>query len=449
MSSEPFVRSGVYPPEERAGSSAQRPSGRFLDRYQTIVLWLAMAAIYSNLAIYGFVLNSSLLPKYTFFLVFFLTAPLLLLKSPALGAYLMSPFVVWATALLVLNLIHLAALAATNDFGGIHLTDSRLEARVSLVLTRAQYILFAVILGFAAYTSTRKTYLYAFVFLMVLLPCAVIYDFAHPGDLYPIDTEGAVLGRAGAMFINPTMAGEAILHVFLLGCALTKNKYRLPLYLVSGAGILLTFSRSSIIAWLLIFVILVYRRSLPKSAVITMAMVLGVSVVLLGSFESYLNSRQELDAASSNILARLNFFSSYSFNDDSSEERADVIRAGWDLFLGNPVFGGGAGATLFWSQRGSTHNQVLLFAAEYGVIGIGMWVWLLAILWKGRFFEDRGLQLAMVFLFAFMSLFTHQMLDSSFFWLTTFALISVRKNRLDIASSEGMRNYNGQESSPR
>ena len=73
-------------------------------------------------------------------------------------------------------------------------------------------------------------------------------------------------------------------------------------------------------------------------------------LIFVGAFENYLHSRQELDAASSNIVSRLNFFSSFTFDDDSSEERADVIRAGWELFLQDPVFGAGAGATQFWSQ---------------------------------------------------------------------------------------------------
>jgi len=42
---------------------------------------------------------------------------------------------------------------------------------------------------------------------------------------------------------------------------------------------------------------------------------------------------------------------------------------------------------------------------------------------KSLFFSDRGLRYAMAFLFAFMSLFTHQMLDAASYWLATFALV--------------------------
>lgn len=427
MSFKLYTQAEPYVLEGSESGPALRSRGGFLAWYQTLVLSLAMGVIFSNLPIYAYILNPGLLPKYAYFSLFFLMAPLVLMKSRSLGAYLLSPFVLWATLLLILNLIHLMGFSAVADWGGVSIFDNQIQARRALIATRAQYILFSIFLGFVVYTAPRKSWLFTLVVLMIVLPCAVIFDFAQPGTLYPLDTEGAVLGRAAAMFINPTMAGEAILLVFLLGCAVTSSKYRVPLFLLCGAGTLATFSRSSIIGWVLILPILVFKRTLPKSTIVTTALGLGLCLVFVGAFENYLNSREELDAASSNILSRLDFFSSFKFDDDSSEERADVIRAGWELFLQDPVFGAGAGATQFWSQRGSTHNQLLLFAAEYGIVGVALWVWLLVILWNGRFFEDRGLQLAMVFMFAFMSMFTHQMLDGASYWLATFAMISVRR----------------------
>lgn len=402
--------------------------GRFLGWYQNFVLGIAMGAIYSNLAIYCYVLHPALLPKFFFFGLFFMFLPLLITNKRDLVPYLLSPFFLWAVLLLILNAVQLAGISRISTMNGLDLIDQQGEARRSLVATRAQYILFAIAFGFVAYASVGKKYLYAIVFLMMVVPCAVIVDFTHPGLLYPLETEGAVLGRAAAMFINPTMAGEALLHIFLVGCFLTKMQYRLPLFILAGAAVLCTFSRSSIIAWVFIFFILAWKKTLPKSAVIATAIVVGIFLVFLGSFENYIQSRQDFEGASSNILTRLDFFSSLKFDDDSSEERAHVIRAAWGLFSQNPVFGAGAGATQFWSYRASTHNQILLLAAEYGLFGLGLWIWMIVILWKGNFFNDRGLQLAVVFLFAFMSLFTHQLFDAASYWLATFALLSTSEN---------------------
>jgi O-antigen ligase len=448
MNSTFFTELRLYSPEKYRSVLPARFSDRFLAWYHSVVLCIAVAAIYSNLPIYGYIVYPSMLPKFTFFSIFILIIPLIIIKYKALGAYLLSPFVLWAAVLLALNLIHLAGFSPDGYLGGVALIDHQMVSRYSLILTRTQYILFAIFLGFAFLTSTRKVYLYTFVLLAAILPCAVILDFARPGLLYPIDTNGAVLGRAAAMFINPTMAGEALLLVFLLGCAAIKLKYRAPLFILLGAAVLMTFSRSSIIAWVLLWPILLFKKVLPKSAIVILGVVLGISLAFLGSFENYLQARQEFDGALSNILSRLDFFSNFKLNDDSSEERSEVIRAGWDLFLQNPVFGAGAGATQFWSHRGSTHNQLLLMAAEYGIFGIGLWISLLVILCRGNFFDNRGLQFAIVFLFAFMSMFTHQMFDSASYWLATFAIVSVRKNRAVLGWPSGMaRKFNLQERS--
>jgi O-antigen ligase len=110
-------------------------------------------------------------------------------------------------------------------------------------------------------------------------------------------------------------------------------------------------------------------------------------------------------------------------HDESALERAEVLEAGLDLFLKNPIFGAGAGATDLWSLRGSTHNQLIMLAAEYGVFGIAVWVSLAVTLWKGKYFQDKTYQLTVVVGFVFFSMFTHNMFDF-LYWLVTFALVS-------------------------
>jgi O-antigen ligase len=402
------------------------PWRRYLAWYQCAVLGLALFAIYTNLPVYSYLHNDALLPKYTFYLLFLLVTPLILAHQRAFADYLLSPFMFWASALVAVNLIHLAGWSASGEIGRIVLVDTYETARASMISTRIQYILFAMMFGFAVYTASGKAYLYAAAALAVLLPCAVLADFAAPGFFYPTDINGAVLGRAAATFINPTMAGEALLHVFLLACAVTARRYRALLFLLVGAGVLATFSRGSIITWAVLLAILTWYRTLPRAAVLLTLAAVGALILSLGSFENYLDSRDGFEGAASNILARLDFFSSFSFDDDSATERASVAAAGWELFLQNPVFGAGAGATQFWALRGGTHNQLLMLAAEYGVFGIALWGWLLLMLWRGRFFDDRGLQIGAVFVFAFMSMFTHQMFDAASYWLATFAMASVR-----------------------
>jgi O-antigen ligase len=403
--------------------TSPRTDRRFFVRYHTLLMAVALGAMYANLPIYLYVLDARFLPKFIYFGIFAFIAPLMVMRWQALIDYLGSPFALWALLLFSLNMIYLAGFPASVDVGGAAFMDMHAEARRALITTRAQYILFALFLGFVAYISPTRMYLRIMFVLMAVVPCAVIVDFANPGLLYPVDLAGAVLGRAAAMFINPNLAGEAILHIVILGFAALDRRYRMPLFLLAGIAILTTFSRAAIIAWVVLLGFFIYKKTLPKSSVISLMIAIGVLLVFIGSFERYISSREEFEDAATNILSRLNFFSSFTFDDDSSEERVDVIQAGWELFLQNPLFGSGAGATHFWRHRGSTHNQLLLLAAEYGVMGILLWGWMLIMLCKSVFFSDRGLRYAMAFLFAFMSMFTHQMLDAASYWLATFALV--------------------------
>ncbi|RZA35827.1 MAG: O-antigen ligase domain-containing protein [Lysobacteraceae bacterium] len=417
------VHAGAYAPGTPA--SMQGQGAPLAAWYHGFVVAVIAAVIYTNLPVYAFVRNAGLLPKYFFFAMMVLMAPLAVAKHRQLAAYLLSPFALWASLLLLLNLIHLSSMSAGGELAGSFLADVTMQSRRALIETRIQYLLFAMVVGFVVFASVGKRWLRPMAVLAVLVPCAVLADFLLPGTFYPLDTPGVVLGRAAATFINPTMAGEVLLHVFLLACVVTPARYRGPLFLLAGAAILTTFSRAAILAWSVMFVILVASKALPRSAVAMTVLALGAVVLGMGVFESYLLSRSDFDGAADNILARLDFFSSLSVGDDSAVERAAVFKAGCELFLENPLFGAGAGATLFWSLRGSTHNQLLLFAAEYGVLGVGLWVWMVVILWRGRLFAERGLQVAMVFLFVFMSMFTHLMVDVETYWLVSFALASV------------------------
>lgn len=423
-----FIRgSALFPQSGGEHITGMRPFTSFMNWYHAIALAIALGILFLNLPVYTYVLRPDLLPKYFFFGLFFLLAPILVMKFRLLNQYLMSPFALWALVLIILNIIHLSSFSADAGADGIPFINSQMENRYALILTRIQYVVFALLLGFGVFTSNKTTYLRIFAILAIVIPCAILLDFTSPGLLYPIDTSGAVLGRAAAMFINPTMAAEASLLVFLFACATIRPKYRVLLFILLGAGILVTFTRSAIIALFLLWPMLIFKRVLPKSTIVIGAIVLAVFLVFFGAFESYLGNRQDFEGAFANMQARLNFFSSANLTDDSSLERAAVVKAGWELFLQNPIFGAGAGATQFWSLRVSTHNQLLLLAVEYGLLGIALWAWLAAILWKGRFFQNRGLQLAIVFLYVFMSMFTHQMLDSASYWLATFALASVRR----------------------
>ena len=84
---------------------------------------------------------------------------------------------------------------------------------------------------------------------------------------------------------------------------------------------------------------------MPKYTLALPFVALVVFPLLLSSFENYLSGRADLAEGLANIQARLEFFQDQVLDDASALERAQVLEAGTELFLRNPIVGAGAGAT--------------------------------------------------------------------------------------------------------
>ena len=344
-------------------------------------------------------MNSDIEPKYFYYALVVIIAPLLLLKFREFVLYMASPFSLWVFAEIIIH--------------SYDLLDGN-EATVHLIMFRDQYLILSLLFGFTASLARTESYEGIFRILAITIPVLVIIDFVSPGVFYPIGTQGTVLGRAAAMYINPTRAAEAILLTCLLAIPVMRLQYRMPLLLLAGAGIIVTFSRGSILVWILFLLFLLITRKLPKYSFVFPLVAFAVLPLLLSIFTSYLQEHQDLNGLD-NILARLDFFQTQSLNDDSAQQRMAVLEAGWRIFLENPIFGAGTGITSFqsnfWPFMVNTHNQIVMVAAEQGIIGIALWVWLLVILWRGRYFQDTSFQLAAAVGTFFMSFFTHNMFD--------------------------------------
>jgi O-antigen ligase len=73
------------------------------------------------------------------------------------------------------------------------------------------------------------------------------------------------------------------------------------------------------------------------------------------------------------------------------------------VFFKNPLFGKGLGFTQEWHAPQRPHDMYLYLAAEGGVIGLGLFVSMLAVMWQ----LTRGQDRLIVGLFAILSLFSH------------------------------------------
>lgn len=235
-----------------------------------------------------------------------------------------------------------------------------------------------------------------------------IFDFVYP-------TFSTVPGRAAGLYYNPTISGFLLNLTTIIAVARCAVWLRWPLLMIAGIAIFLTFSRAS---WLLFLFTLLWlswygylgRRtvrhfltfaSFPAAGLIAYALFSGV----LAEFVSTTALLPYLDT---NTLARIG--SSAFATDFSAQERSQAFQFALETFgaSSNPLLGEGLGHTREWDFPVSTHNMYLLFLVEGGLVGLGLYLWLMWIVWRAGDGLGRLLALQIIVF----GLFTHNLLDS-------------------------------------
>ena len=254
----------VVSPDARVRGTAISPQ-TLLGLYEVAVLVVILCCVYLEIPGYIYTQNAGFEPKYFYYAFFVGVAPLLVLRFRSPISYVISPFSLWALGYITLNIIHLL----------LALIDGE-QSRADIIGNKIQYAVLAVLLGFACSITRTTSYERIFPFLAVLIPITVIVDFLHPGVFYALGAEGTVPGRAAATFFNPNRAGEAMLLTFLLAIPVLRPLYRPLLLFLVGAGVILTFSRGTILGWMLLWSYLVLRRGVPKYTFAVLLLALGV-----------------------------------------------------------------------------------------------------------------------------------------------------------------------------
>ncbi len=383
----------------------------FFSMYLQVAIAMVLSLVYLDIPGYIYMVNPSIFPKYFYYALFVIIAPILLVKFREFLLYMASPYSLWVFAEIVINTVYPLD---TN------------EAVVDLIKELDQFLILSIMFGFIASVIRTESYEGLFPILATIIPVCTIIDFMLPESFYPFGTEGTVVGRASAMYINPTRTGEAILIICLLAIPVMRKWYRMPLLFLAGVGLFVTFSRGPILGWMLFWIFLLITRTLPKYSFVFSVAIIAILSLSLNSFKSYILGRQDLEGGFNNLIERLDFFKTKSLEDDSAQSRLEALMEGVRVFLENPILGAGTGATTFWSHGMGPHNQIAVAAAEHGIFGIILWMWLIFILWRGRYFQDNRFQLVAATGTFFMSFFNHNML-TTFYWLLMFALVSGRR----------------------
>ena len=402
----PAVRVRGVPPAASAD--------RWILAWQQALAVACVVVLFMELPLYAHVLQPAFAPKLAYFGLAAAAVPVLLARFDDFVDWLAQPFAVWALCFALLHLLHLIAITPAGD-----------PVVVASMWLRIQMCALAVILGFVLVGVAPSTFLWAFPVVAVLIAGLLVLDFLRPWTLYPRGTEGVTPGRPAATLLNANKAGEAVMLATLFGLAALPRALRPLLLALAAVGVVATFGRNAMLAWILVVAVLIAGRAVSGSGA---ALLLGAGAaggLLAGALIEFASNAPDLWRAADDLAERLGFFTGGRAGDDSASERMTVALAALQLFLEHPLLGAGAGATYLWALPVSPHNQPLALAADFGLPGLAGWAWMLAILWSGRFFAERSLQVAGALLFAFYSMFAHTLFDFMY-WQLTMAMLASR-----------------------
>jgi len=248
-------------------------------------------------------------------------------------------------------------------------------------------------------------------------------------ELFNSQTFSTVVGRSAGLFGDSNQSAAALVLGLILAYAVVPGWARMPFVAATAVGIIPTFSRSGILAWLLVVAFIMLRAGLGVAQLRRVAAVTALVVGLLvsplwGNIEQELVERRTLNM---NVLGRLAFFSGGSARDGSANERKAVAAKAWEMVGEEPLRGHGTAAALRLDGfEVGTHNMYLAMMVDHGfLIGIAMIpLFLLATMWRAN---RRSLDLTMPFagFITMWSSFSHNVLEERYILLSVGLTASV------------------------
>jgi O-antigen ligase len=367
------------------------PRGRFMPRCQVAVAVFCTLILICNVPIYAF--ESGWLPVPPFYWVLLLGAAAfpLALSDRRLLPVLASPPLVWL--LCVTGLAAVAFLRSDQSAAALQtFQDLLLAGLIMLVLW--------LVLSWGQ--ACQRAALRTVVACLLLLVVAVVWDLTHPYSFMPLGHPHASVGRGAATFINPNQAGAAFALGMIVTLRSVSARWRALYALALLVGVLATFSRTALLAWLLAAAAFWWARVIPRYSLLVGMVVVGIGAAVLMQF--VLGGGLGADVQSFNVeesLSRVQWLTelggggdggvsiSSSGQDDSTTIRLAVLQDAMTMFANHPLLGNGLASTVTWNHPVSTHNIYAAHLADYGIIGILIFPALVATVVAGHVRQRR------------------------------------------------------------
>jgi O-antigen ligase len=195
---------------------------------------------------------------------------------------------------------------------------------------------------------------------------------------------GAVPGRGAGTFVNPNAAAALIVMGTMIALPFVPMRLRSILLVAALVGIAPTSSRSGFLYAGVMIIGAMCLRLLNRAQVLVLAVALPVLIALTAVYYDKLMEASDVTRLDQ-IVLRLAWFDDVEEEDGSVASRKMAAAHARDMFLEKPVTGHGLGSTSLESLADSPHNMYLMLAAEQGVLGLALYVFLIAIMYlRGR-----------------------------------------------------------------
>ena len=343
-----------------------------LPRIATVGGMLVAVILLTHWPTYSYLVLGGPLPLLYYLLPGFLATAIVFLRPSAAMRVLGEP-VFWWFALYMIS--GLAWLLLSQDFPDVANRQWRLR------FLGFYFFCTALLIASIANRSMLALAIFACIFIAGALNW---FDVLFPLRMVPRGIDGANPGRGAGMFINANGAAAFVLMGTIAALPYTRMRYRAAVLWFAAIAILPTFSRFGFIFFVLLIGLVMAVKLLDRIQLAFVVAAIPVFIAGAGLYQHFL-----LDPANpnQNIAGRLEWFRTLGQEVDfSARERAYVAQRARDAFMESPLYGHGVGATVAKGQRVGTHNSYLLLMVEQGLLGLALYLSLIALVahrgWK-------------------------------------------------------------------
>ncbi|MGF1591435.1 MAG: O-antigen ligase family protein [Pleurocapsa sp.] len=296
-----------------------------------------------------------------------------------------------------LNCLSIPVLAWSAAYIAISLISILIQPKIpDLQYLEDQYrtiIFFLMMLAIFAYHPLVSKWVKLTVLSVTLINvCMFVYEFLNPLAFH---LEQRAPGRSSGFYDDSNTASIAIILGMIFTIDMFKPKYRIFYALFIFLGTITTFSRGSILGWIVVVALLVVKKTIPRYQIplllLFFLMIISILSTQLGNLK-YMETADGTKLFHKDTLARVEFLIDPLGQQDSSKAtRIYFIQEAWQKFARHPFIGNGLGAGKSSARISDadgakrSHNTYLDIMVEFGFLGALIFPsLLLASVWKAR-----------------------------------------------------------------